>query len=298
MGIAEVLIAAGLGTILLTALVLSMQKTSRFSKKMESSLDLSAIRARLSEQVDCSRTFSTAALPQGNPCPTGDYIELLASGGQVIVPRSGLVLGPWTLRAYCKTSDGSLDLRAAKLRPGAPSGADDWRSPGSTVNPANFLRDEMDSNFANASGSYSWNHPKSRLFEAGSAGLCANRFGGTANQVVPLVGNYTGPIVGVTAINSVLAAGIIAAWGSLSSSAGLSDWSTCRLSAPSGSDGEIANMASDIRCQARICNGFFRNRANPLNYSVTGVVPPSEGVATIAMGCLWTQDVFDANRIP
>jgi hypothetical protein len=176
-GLMEVIVAAGLGTIVIAALMISMQKMSRFNKKVESSTDLSAIRSRLAEAVNCTKTFQTAGLPLGNPCPAGGYINLLASGGQMVVPLAGLVVGPWTVRAYCRSSDGSLDIRAAKIRPGAPAGSEDWRT--GTVDPANFLRDEMDGNLANASGAYSWNHPKSRLFATGSAGLCSNWFSGT-----------------------------------------------------------------------------------------------------------------------
>lgn len=188
MGLLEVILAAGLGTIVIGALMLSMQKMARFNKKAESSTDLSAIRSRLAEAVNCTATFQAARLPLGNPCPAGGYIDLRASGGQMVVPSGGLNVGQWTVRAYCKSSDGSLDVRAAKLRPGAPAGADNWRT--GTVNSANFLQDEMDSNTANASGTYSWNHPKSRLFATGSAGLCSNWFSGTPGGQCSGAGEY------------------------------------------------------------------------------------------------------------
>jgi hypothetical protein len=152
-GLLEVILAAGLGTIVIAALMLSMQKMSRFNKKVESTTDLSGIRSRLAEAVNCTKTFQAAGLPLGNPCPAGGYINLLASGGQIVVPTGGLAVGQWTVRAYCRSSDGSLDIRAAKLRPGAPAGTEDWRT--GRVDPANFLRDEMDGNLANAAGSYS-----------------------------------------------------------------------------------------------------------------------------------------------
>jgi hypothetical protein len=188
LGLLEVVLAAGLGTIVIAALMLSMQKMARFNKKVESSTDLSAVRSRLAEAVNCTATFQAASLPLGNPCPAGGYIDLRASGGQMVVPSGGLKVGQWTVRAYCKSSDGSLDIRAAKLRPGAPAGADNWRT--GTVDPANFLRDEMDSNTANASATYSWNHPKSRLFATGSAGLCSNWFSGTPGGQCSGPGEY------------------------------------------------------------------------------------------------------------
>jgi hypothetical protein len=179
-GLMEVLVAAGLGTVVVAALMFAMQRMSQFNQKVESSTDLSGIRARLAESVNCTRTFQAQALPLGNPCPTGQFINLFGGGGQMVVPAAGLVVGQWTVRAYCRSGDGSLDIRAAKVRPGAPATAIDW--PTGTVDPANFLRDTMGGNAGvggtNAS-SYSWIHPKSRLFPAGGGGLCSNWFAGT-----------------------------------------------------------------------------------------------------------------------
>ncbi len=180
-GLMEVLFAAGIGSVVVGALVMVMQRMSQFNQKVESSTDLTGIRARLAESVNCTRTFQGPPVrPLGNPCPAGQYINLLGSGGQMVVPAAGLVVGQWTVRAYCNNGDGSLDVRAAKIRPGAPAAAGDWRT--GTVNSANFLRDTMGGNaVVNGTNavSYSWDHPKSRLFPTGGGGLCSNWFAGT-----------------------------------------------------------------------------------------------------------------------
>jgi hypothetical protein len=95
------------------------------------------------------------------------------------VLQGGSQIGDWTLRAKCNAAAGSIEIRAAKLMPGAPVlgfpvGAGQY-------NPAHYRADEGGGiNTAvtpNRPMRYDWEHPRSLLLPVGAgSGLCAASF--------------------------------------------------------------------------------------------------------------------------
>jgi hypothetical protein len=179
-GLAEVVIAGGLAAIIAAALMNMLSNTAKFSRKIGSSGDLIALRARLTDGVSCRQTFRTIGVPP-NPCAVGAYVELRSENDGVLIPAAGGRIGDWTVRARCAA--GGLDIRAARLTPGATGAALDFTG---AYNQSNFFSDEMGGQNAavgNRPLRYDWDHPKGRLFTAGLNGLCPEWFAAPATAV-------------------------------------------------------------------------------------------------------------------
>lgn len=172
-GLVEVLIAAALGMGLLLALSNGMSSLTASSRKVESSLDLSGVKARVIEGVSCAKTMAAPGA-----CATdGQYLNLLDERGKPLVEDTGTLMGRFLVLARCnKGTDGGIEVRAARLTSAglsnpkarkfdAPSGKEDW-----------FARDEVNSNLL-----YDWSHPKGLLLTRRSTSdgrLCREMFGG------------------------------------------------------------------------------------------------------------------------
>lgn len=169
-----------IGSLLFSALLKSLSDTSKSAKKISSSLDVVTIRGRLTDSVSCRETFKGLGAPP-NPCAVGNYVDLRSENGAIVVPAAGGKIGDWTVRARCVA--GGLDVRAAKLSPGATGTALDFTAP-YVAN--KFVADEMGGQNAAAGNRplrYDWDHPKGRLFTAGTNGICADWFAPSAAPV-------------------------------------------------------------------------------------------------------------------
>jgi hypothetical protein len=178
-GLAEIMIAAGIASVVMLALVKGLSDSSKSVRKIASSLDVVTVRARLTDSVSCRETFRPPGPgiigAPGNPCSAGTYVELRSESGGVLVPSGGGRTGDWTVRAQCAA--GGLDIRAAKMAPSATAAAMNFSA---AYVASNFLSDEMGGNNQNVPGErplrYDWDHPKGRLFIPGTGGLCADWF--------------------------------------------------------------------------------------------------------------------------
>ncbi len=172
-GLAEIIIAAGIASVVLLSLVKGLSDSSKSVRKIASSLDAVTIKARLTDSVSCRETFRPFGVPP-NPCTVGAYVALKSENGGDLVPAGGGRMGDWTVRARCAA--GGLDIRAAKLTASASAAAMDFS--GAYV-ASNFVGDEMGGDNRNVPGRalrYDWDHPKGRLFAGGGNGLCADWF--------------------------------------------------------------------------------------------------------------------------
>jgi hypothetical protein len=64
-GLAEIIIIGGVGTILIAGLMAGLNYMTKSVRKLNTSLDITAVRARLIEDVSCEQTFAAGATP---PC--------------------------------------------------------------------------------------------------------------------------------------------------------------------------------------------------------------------------------------
>jgi hypothetical protein len=164
--IVQVMMAAGLLTALAAAGSSYISSLSKSSRKLESSLDLSSIKARMIESVSCTNTLASMA-----NCPTTwDYVSLKDNAGRDITAADGSTqIGPFTVRARCNPgATGGIEVRAARLTPaGQASGkkAKNFQAKNSEW----FVRDEVAANL-----SYNWEHPKGLLFAAAAPGVPAD----------------------------------------------------------------------------------------------------------------------------
>ena len=175
LGLIEMVIAAGLGVLVVAGVTVGVNSTSRAGRKVESSVDLVAIKSQLVSSVDCGRTM--AGRTPGNACPTPTYIPLKNALNSNVVGAGGQKFGDWTILAQC--SSAGIDVRAAKLIGGAANF--------SNTTAANFKPDEMNRNLSYSFDvSMTTGHPKSQLFRPDlanpSTGLCGAWFGGAAGD--------------------------------------------------------------------------------------------------------------------
>jgi hypothetical protein len=175
-GLPVVLIAAGMATAVTVAAIALSDRHDKSAKKAGSSLDLGGLRQRVYEATSCARTL--AAAPPF-PCANGSYITLLRENGRPVVLQGGSQIGDWTLRAKCNATAGSIEIRAAKLMPGAP--VLNFPVGAGQYNPAHYREDEGGGiNIVGTSSRpmrYDWEHPRSLLLPVGAGvGLCAAAF--------------------------------------------------------------------------------------------------------------------------
>ena len=155
------------------ALALS-DRHDKSAKKSGSSLDLGGLRQRVYESTSCARTFGAGVAP--NPCLNDTYLDLRSEGDNVVVAAAGGVIGLWTVRAKCNTVLGRIELRAARLTPGAP--ILNFPVAAGQYNAAHYIADEMGGvNLVTGRAlRYDWEHPRGDLIEPGRPGLCADWF--------------------------------------------------------------------------------------------------------------------------
>lgn len=167
-----------IGTMLLTGLAAAggryFSSMSKSSRKLESSLDLSGIKAKLTEAINCKKTLEA----QPNCTTSNTYVSLKDDTGRDVVSASGTLIGSYTVRARCNPGTaGGIEVRAARL---TAAGSSNAAAKGYEANnSAWFARDEV-----NASLPYDWKHPKGMLFTAatgttGDSRLCQEFFKGT-----------------------------------------------------------------------------------------------------------------------
>jgi prepilin-type N-terminal cleavage/methylation domain-containing protein len=173
----EMMIAAAAASVVTIGVAKMTGDMFKADKKVASMLVNSTMGIQVQSLVSCARTFQGA--PQGNPCANGSYIDLLADTGRPVVRQGGTQIGDWTLRARCNATAGSIEIRAAKLMPGAPV-LNFPVGPGQ-YNPAHYRVDEGGGiNTAvtpNRPMRYDWEHPRSLLLPVGAGvGLCAASF--------------------------------------------------------------------------------------------------------------------------
>ncbi len=186
LGLMEVLVAAAIGTVVIAAVTTGLQNSNRFSQKVASSVDLSALKAQITASVDCAKTMQGRTM--GSPCSSaGEYIAIRTEANDVFIKQDGTTtVGNWNLLARCRTCapgaancKSGLEIRAAKIA-GGGSAARNFLA----TNENWFKVDEMNRNLR-----YDWNHPKGKLFEAqGVSGLCGHWWGGGS-----LTADCTGP---------------------------------------------------------------------------------------------------------
>lgn len=170
-GIAEALISGAIGTALIAALLASMNSTMRSVSKADTSMELLAIKAKVTTGVDCSMT-----LPR--PCVHDAAIPLLTGSRRELVSAGGTRFGKFLVLARCVNTPSlqGIDVRAAVLTAAGMSNPDALRFNASDK--SWFLADEMNRNLP-----YSWSHPKSSLTGSTPAApnlLCsAGAVGGT-----------------------------------------------------------------------------------------------------------------------
>ena len=173
-GLLEVLVASAIGVATIVMMVGSVTNLGKATRRVESVLSIAEIKKNVLESVSCDTTF--LGRTRGNPCPTGEYIDLKSATKQEVVGKNGTVIDKWTVRAYCG-SDG-LDIRTMSLTPKYRSNLQDldWIGKSAPTNPTHFRQDLL------LKTPYSWAHPKSQIFKPGSLGLCAGWFGTSINS--------------------------------------------------------------------------------------------------------------------
>jgi hypothetical protein len=180
LGMVEAIIASMVGIIGLVALNAGIVNVKKASRKVESELDVSGIRANLSQSISC--------LTKGNPCPTGRYVDLKTSLEKVVIGSGGTRIGHWVVRAYCQppsspgATDGGLDIRALGVLPAHDTTAEARTWHPQPTNLDYFRKDEL------TQLPYDSDHPRARVSTPGATSLCSDWFG----TVTP-TGNCSGP---------------------------------------------------------------------------------------------------------
>ncbi len=173
-GLLEVLVASAIGIATIVMMVGSVSNLGKATRRVESALSIAEIKKNVLESVSCDITFNGRT--RGNPCPSGEYIDLVSATKQEVVSKEGTVIDKWTVRAYCG-KDG-LDIRTMSLTPKYRSNLQDlhWVGKSAPSNPSHYRQDLL------LKQPYSWAHPKSQIFKPGSLGLCAGWFGNTISS--------------------------------------------------------------------------------------------------------------------
>jgi hypothetical protein len=150
------------------------ERHDKSAKKAASSLDLGGLRERVFEATSCARTFPGGVPPA--PCVNNTYVDLRSESNNIIVAAAGSVIGLWTVRAKCNTALGRIELRSARLNPGAP--ILNFPVAAGQYNPAHYVADEMGGvNLVTGRQlRYDWEHPRGDLIEPGRPGLCSDWF--------------------------------------------------------------------------------------------------------------------------
>jgi hypothetical protein len=163
MTLIEVILAAGIGTIIIAGITLGLTNMAKTGNKTNTSIDLTGIKARVLNSVDCQQTLPV-------PCVDNTYIDLKDKNNNVLVSSGGGNIGKFTVRGLCHNNVAlkGIDVRAAWLT-----------SAGSTSTTAKadsswFVRDEVATNLV-----YNWQHPKTQLFSSlgGDGLLCGPNSG-------------------------------------------------------------------------------------------------------------------------
>ncbi len=173
-GLPVVLAAAGMATAITVAALSRSDKHEKSAKKSSSSLDLGGLQQRVYETTSCARTFPGGVPPA--PCVNNTYLDLRSESNNIVVAASGTVIGQWTVRAKCNTILGRIEVRSARLNPGAP--IFDFPVAAGQYNPVHYVADEM-GGVNLVSGRplrYDWEHPRGDLIDPGRPGLCADWF--------------------------------------------------------------------------------------------------------------------------
>jgi hypothetical protein len=179
-GLPEVLVAAALATVVGMGISAQMKNFSGAARKRSSSSDLGSIGAQLTRSVSCERTFAGGT--PGNPCAANSFIDLRNDGNTLVLAAGGSRFGAWTVRAKCNVAQQNIEVRAARLNPGAP--IRDFPVSGGQYNPAHYVADEVGGVNRDVAGRqlrYDWEHPKSLLILLGPGGLCSDWFAAPTN---------------------------------------------------------------------------------------------------------------------
>lgn len=176
-GLAEIIIIGAVGTVLLAGLIAGLNFMTKSVRKLNTSLDVAAVRTRIMEDVSCEQTFGTGATP---PCADGSFVPLKNRAGNTIVGPNGTMIGDLTVLALCTSS--GLDIRAAALTASAPAAAR-WFSttpPSVAPNPNWFRADEVNNRLP-----YNWYHPRAKLFAGSSSSPCSSLWNAPGSKVCP-----------------------------------------------------------------------------------------------------------------
>jgi hypothetical protein len=152
----EVLLAIGMGIILMLGTINFMRNTTAVSKGNGQRLDLDELREQIFYGIDCDATFANAVIDPQKPGASCNSTS--AAGGQVgpfltlyrkstttppkpLYGFSGGVakVGDWTVRASCSKSEASLVVRVARpvgsgfAADPITGAAEDWSAPDGLV---------------------------------------------------------------------------------------------------------------------------------------------------------------------
>jgi hypothetical protein len=203
MSIVLVMIAAVLLSAIAAASSKYLSAASKSGRKIESSLDLSGIKLRVIDAVNCTNTMATTNAPANCTTSSYGYLALRDHANRVIVQEDGSTrIGDFNVRARCNPgTSGGIEVRAARL---TPAGVSSSNAKGfAATNAAWFLRDEVATNLL-----YNWEHPKGLLF-AGPTGssaesrLCREFFMGSTAAAVVNCATLAGPGTVMTGYNPV-----------------------------------------------------------------------------------------------
>ncbi|MEI8028124.1 MAG: type II secretion system protein [Pseudomonadota bacterium] len=254
--------------------------------------DLLDVKRTITNQLSCDQTLGAT-----KPTSITGAVTLKDKNGNPLIGTSGKI-GEWTIDAAVETL-GTPSLPGLSIYATKPGKTDPLRNI-----PLN--RD----------------HPLSALFNP-DVRLCGDNFkSSTGGEIMPLYGNYTGQVAGASAINALLRKGIELGWnatfnpstGTWSTPDAQLNWDQCRAAQPA--DAITEQLFENPGCQHRICNAHFRNKSNPMNVTPAGWCgkTPRDAsgnpistwcyrtygldVPALNMGCMWTKEAFDANKVP
>jgi hypothetical protein len=168
-----VLIAAGIGAIVIGSLVTGVTGVSRSAEKANTTMNFATVKLNILNSLSCPNTIVGPVF-----CVDGTYVDIKNKSGEVFVKADGsTVMGNFNLRALCKNNAAQkgLDVRAAWISPTGKLPANIANSRLFTASdPTWFKKDEVASGLP-----YNWSHPKGQLF-SGSPGsdalLCTGSF--------------------------------------------------------------------------------------------------------------------------
>ena len=285
----EGMITIGVLSIAGMALVGMNDKIMKSNKSASIRSDLQDIKRTISNLISCDQTLGAA-----KPTACSGPVTLKDKNGNPLV--NGGKIGEWDIEATCE-SLGSPSTPGLSIYATKPGKIDPIR---------NLPLDK--------------NHPISSLFNP-DVRLCGDNFkdgmSTPAEELHPLYGRKTSHIIGTAAINAILKKGIGLVFNASFNSGTWSNvdaqlhWDMCELKGTTEEQGEKLNTIVAVmpQCLSKICNGFFKNKASPINFSPAGwcgtAVANSYcsstfgyGVPMIEMGCMWDKVEFDANKEP